>query len=565
MQQPHRYQIRESGRIARHGALLLALGAALWLGGPATASAAPDSAARPTPHYSGNFIVRWRDDTASTTTTTIAPAAASSSVAASSQSDRMLRIQQSTGVALSVKRQMGGNLQLLSVGERDAADPEATAARLRQDPRIAEVVPDRWLRLHDTTPNDPEFAFNQPYLGTPALATGGVNLPPAWDRTRGSSGLVIAVVDTGYLPHPDLASRIVPGYDFITDPAIANDGDGRDADATDAGDGVPAGFTCPGTSTQTTTATPNSWHGTRVAGTLGALTSNGLNIAGVDWNARIQPVRVSGRCGALLSDTVDGMRWAGGLSVPNAPANPTPARVVNISLGGGTCSSIEQQAVNDLAAKGVVVVAAAGNSAGAVEAPADCAGVVAVTAHANDGENVSYANTGPQVSLSAPGGGCGRSKMSSGSCTVTPSYIRTLSNDGTTSLGNYNVINSEGTSFAAPLVSGVASLMLAVNPALTPAQVLATLESSARPHPAGTYCTGSANIGTCGAGLLDANAAVIAAAQVAPAPQPATPAPSSSGGGGGGGALSWPVALGLCALGLLLGLGGRVRQSAKRR
>ncbi|MDF3839146.1 S8 family peptidase [Cupriavidus basilensis] len=563
MQQPHRYQIRESGRIARHGALLLALGAALWLGGPATAGAAPDSAARPTPHYSGNFIVRWRDDTASTTT--IAPAAASSSVAASSQSDRMLRIQQSTGVALSVKRQMGGNLQLLSVGERDAADPEATAARLRQDPRIAEVVPDRWLRLHDTTPNDPEFAFNQPYLGTPALATGGVNLPPAWDRTRGNSGLVIAVVDTGYLPHPDLASRIVPGYDFITDPAIANDGDGRDADATDAGDGVPAGFTCPGTSTQTTTATPNSWHGTRVAGTLGALTSNGLNIAGVDWNARIQPVRVSGRCGALLSDTVDGMRWAGGLSVPNAPANPTPARVVNISLGGGTCSSIEQQAVNDLAAKGVVVVAAAGNSAGAVEAPADCAGVVAVTAHANDGENVSYANTGPQVSLSAPGGGCGRSKMSSGSCTVTPSYIRTLSNDGTTSLGNYNVINSEGTSFAAPLVSGVASLMLAVNPALTPAQVLATLESTARPHPAGTYCTASANIGTCGAGLLDANAAVIAAAQVAPAPQPATPAPSSSGGGGGGGALSWPVALGLCALGLLLGLGGRVRQSAKRR
>ncbi|KJK23609.1 peptidase [Burkholderiaceae bacterium 16] len=561
MQQQLQYRSCGTRRIARHGALLLALGAALWLGAPASASAAPDPAARPAPRYSGNFIVRWRDGSTST---------ASSSAAASGQPDRMLSVRQNTGVALAVKRQMGGSLQLLSVSGSDAADPEATAARLRQDPRIAEVVPDRWLHLHDTAPNDPEFALNQPYLGTPAQVVGGVNLPPAWDRTRGSSSLVIAVLDTGYLPHPDLAARIVPGYDFITDTSIANDGDGRDTDATDAGDGVPSGFTCPGTSAPTTTATNNSWHGTRVAGTLGALTNNGVNIAGVDWNARIQPVRVSGRCGALLSDTVDGMRWAGGLAVPNAPANPTPARVINLSLGGGTCSSIEQQAVNDLAANGVIVVAATGNSASAVEAPADCSGVVAVTAHANDGENAGYANVGPQVSLSAPGGGCGNSKVVQGSngntCSVANSFIRTLSNDGTTSLGNYTVTSSQGTSFATPLVSGVAALMLAANPALTSAQLLATLKSSARPHPAGTFCTTTTGTGKCGAGLLDANAAVIAATQVAQPPPPSTPGTSSGGGGGGGGgALSWPLALGLCALGLLLSWSGRRRRSAKPR
>lgn len=557
--------------VTRLGALLLAVGATLGLGAPAAASVAHDPAARLAPPYSGNFIVRWRDDSTK----------GASSSAASVQPERMLGVQQNTGVALSVKRQMGGNLQLLSAAGNVAADPEATAARLRQDPRIADVVPDRWLHLHDTVPNDPEFMFNQTYLGTPGQVVGGVNLPPAWDHTRGTSSLVIAVVDTGYLPHPDLAARLVPGYDFIADPIIANDGDGRDADATDAGDGVPAGFTCPGTSKPTTTTTVNGWHGTRVAGTIGALTNNGQNIAGVDWNARIQPVRVSGRCGALLSDTLDGMAWAAGLSVPNAPANPTPARVVNVSLGGGACSSIEQQAVNDIVANGAVVVAATGNYAGPVDFPADCTGVVAVTAHANDGDNASYANVGPQVSLSAPGGGCGTSKTVVGSngltCMVAESFIRTLSNDGTTSLGNYNVTDTQGTSFATPLVSGVAALMLAANPALTPAQVLATLQSSARPHPPGTFCTSTTGTGRCGSGLLDANAAVIAATQIVQPPPPSPPstpstpskpsAPSTpdtpSSGDGGGGALSWPLALGLCALGLLPSWLGRRRRPVK--
>ena len=513
------------------------------LGAPCAAQADTTASVRQAPVYSGNYIVRWRDG--------------SQTVNTSADTSRMRRVESNTGLTLSVKRPMAGSLQLLSVKDPRGDDPETVARRLRDDPRVAEVVPDRWLRLHDTIPNDPEFNANQAYMGAPSVVVGGINLPRAWDRSRGSSNVVIAVVDTGYLDHPDLAGRLVAGYDFINSDAVSVDGQaGRENDAHDPGDFVPAGTTCPDGSG----ASNSTWHGTRVASVLGAATNNALGIAGVDWSARIQPVRVSGRCGALLSDTVDGMRWAGGLSVPNVPANPTPARVVNISLGGGTCSPIEQQAINDLNNAGVIVVAAAGNlgtnSSSTVDAPADCSGVIAVTAHANDGENASFAKVGSQVALSAPGGGCGTSKVvvTNGVATCAAaagqSFIRTLSNAGTAEPTTFNIVGSQGTSFATPMVSGVVALMLAVNPALTPAQVSTILKNTARPHPAGTFCTTGNNAGTCGAGLLDADAALAGAAS-----PPSTNAPAqtaSSGGGGGGGALApWSAA----AL-LIIGLAG---------
>lgn len=518
-------------------ALLLLMGTLLGLAPAAHADAG--TKVRQAPVYTGNYIVRWRDG--------------SQTVDTSADTARMRRVESNTGLGLSVKRPMAGALQLLTVKDDRGDNPETVAKRLRDDPRVADAVPDRWLRLHDTVPNDPEFNTNQTYMGAPSVVVGGANLPRAWDRTRGTSSLVIAVVDTGYLPHPDLAGRLVAGYDFISTTAVSQDGDGRDSDPTDPGDFVPSGTTC----SDGSGASDSSWHGTRVASVLGAVTNNAQGIAGVDWSARIQPVRVSGRCGALLSDTVDGMRWAGGLSVPGVPNNPTPARVVNVSLGGGSCSSIEQQAVNDLNAAGAIVVAATGNSAGAVEAPADCTGVIAVTAHANDGENASFANVGTQVTLSAPGGGCGNSKVvvSGGVATCASpsgqSFIRTLSNAGAASATTYTIINSQGTSFSAPMVSGVVGLMLAVNPSLTPAQVTAVLKNTARAHPAGTFCTTGKNVGTCGAGLLDADAAVAAA------PNPPATGGSGSGssggdsGGGGGAFAPWSAA----AL-LLIGLAG---------
>ncbi|GAA7755232.1 hypothetical protein HpMS107_02920 [Helicobacter pylori] len=537
------YRLLKSRLTSAAPAALLVIGAAL-AHAPA-AHADTGTAARPAPVYTGNYIVRWRDG--------------SQTVDTPADTTRMRQVASSTGLGLSVKRPMSGAMQLLTVKDSRGDDPEIVAKRLRNDPRIADAVPDRWLRLHDTIPNDPEFATNQTYLGPPSQVVGGVNLPKAWDRTRGSSSVVIAVVDTGYLPHPDLASRIIAGYNFVT-----SNGATRSSDATDPGDYVPSGVTCPDGSAGPEAST---WHGTRVAGTLGALTNNGLGIAGVDWSARIQPVRVSGRCGALLSDTVDGMRWAGGLSVPNVPNNPTPARVINVSLGGGTCSTIEQQAINDLNAAGVVVVAAAGNSAGAVEAPADCSGVVAVTAHANDGENASYANFGTQVTLSAPGGGCGNSKVGTIAgqpvCTAVggQSYIRTLSNDGATTIGNYTIVSSQGTSFATPMVSGVVALMFAVNGALTPAQVTTALQSSARPHPANTFCTTGSNVGKCGAGLLDADAA-LAAAIGTPASSTSTSTGSGGGGGGGGAMVPWSAAL-LLVIGVM-GFAIRRRVGVKR-
>ncbi|QEZ48427.1 MprA protease, GlyGly-CTERM protein-sorting domain-containing form [Cupriavidus oxalaticus] len=542
MPHPAQSVFRRCIPVYRWRASLVAI-AALCAAAPTNAAFAA-SASTSASTYTGQIIVRWRDGTASTVTPDAAGKAPAASAEAAQPASRLQQLRERTGIAATLRRPMGGNMDLLQVPDELATDPEAAAARLRQDPRVADAVPDRWLRLHDTLPNDPEFRANQPYLMGTGTAVGGVNLPRAWDRTRGSSGIVIAVVDTGTLPHPDLAARLLPGYDFISSTTVSNDNDGRDGDATDAGDNVPSGFTCPGSSSPTTEATANSWHGTRVASVLGAATDNGEGIAAVDWSARILPVRVSGRCGALLSDTVDGMRWAGGMPVPNVPANPTPARVVNISLGGGTCSSIEQQAVNDLNARGVVVVAAAGNNRGAVEAPGDCNGVIAVTAHANDGENATYANVGPQVAISAPGGGCGNSRVQNGACTSTPSVIRTLGNNGETSVGAYTVSSSQGTSFAAPMVSGVVAMMFALNGSLSPAQVTAALKSSARPHPSGTFCT--TNPGVCGAGLLDADNALAAAVSAPPAA--AAPAPSD---GGGGGAMPRWLALALACTGLL--------------
>lgn len=234
------------------------------------------------------------------------------------------------------------------------------------------VEPDsrRWI---SDAPDDAlytsQWSLNSVYGADPVE---GIDVEAAWTVTPGSNVGVVAVIDTGIQPHPDIISRLTSGADLITSPNVSNDGDGRDSDNTDPGDA------CGGVT--------SSWHGLHVAGTIGATSNNGLGIAGVDQRARVLPVRAIGTCGGWASDVADAIRWAAGLPVPGVPLNPTPAKVVNLSLGGaGMCSLIEQSAIDAAVGAGTVVVAAAGNSASDLDAipfsPASCNNVIAARGH----------------------------------------------------------------------------------------------------------------------------------------------------------------------------------------
>ncbi len=162
----------------------------------------------------------------------------------------------------------------------------------------------------------------------------------------GSTGVVIAVLDTGVLyDHPDLGrgdrgGKLLPGFDFVSASHMTNDGDGRDANPSDPGDWVDSSDKTNPLFTNCDIA-GSSWHGTRVAGMIGALTNNSAGVAGLDWNSFILPVRVLGKCGGIDSDILAGMRWAAGLHVAGVPDNPTPARILNLSLGSdGACEAV---------------------------------------------------------------------------------------------------------------------------------------------------------------------------------------------------------------------------------
>jgi serine protease len=387
------------------------------------------------------------------------------------------RIGATFGERLDHVRAMSGGQHVVRLGRKVGRSEAREIARLlRSDARIADAEPDERMQPM-LVPNDTLYGQQWHYFES----AGGIDLPAAWDVTTGSPAITVAVIDTGIVPHVELASRLVQGYDFIGDITESNDGDGRDADARDPGD-----YGCNGST--------SSWHGTHVAGTIGAASNNGAGVAGINWQSKLLPVRVLGRCGGYTSDIVDGMRWASGMAVPGVPANANPARVVNLSLGGsGACSSTFQSAVNDVVARGTVVVVAAGNSnADAAQTqPASCSGVIAVAASNRAGSRASYSNYGAKVAIAAPGG--------DGSDGI----LSTL-NAGTTTPGADSYAWYQGTSMATPHVSGVVSLMLSLTPSLTPAQVLQRLQQTARPFPAGSSCSTS----ICGAGIVDAAAAV---------------------------------------------------------
>ncbi len=412
---------------------------------------------------------------------------ADAGVTAVNPASRIARLGSRNGALLRPLRGMSGNAQVLQLSRMHSrAEAVELARQLAQDPDVLYAEADlRMVALR--VPNDTSYSQQWHYF-EPA---GGINLPTAWDRTVGSASITVAVLDTGLVAHPDLAGRTVAGWDFITNTTTAQDGNGRDADASDPGD-----YGCNGGS--------SSWHGTHVAGTIGAASNNGSGVAGVNWTSMIQPVRVLGRCGGYTSDIADAMRWSAGIAVAGASANTTPARVLNLSLGGsGSCSTTFQNAINDVVARGAVVVVAAGNNnadaAGA--SPANCNGVVAVAATTRSGARASFSNYGAKVSVSAPGASILSTLNSGSSVPTAPSYAW-----------------YSGTSMATPHVAGVVSLMLSLNPALTAAQVLTALKSSARAFPAGTGA--DCSVALCGAGIVDAAAALNAALPVQPPVEP---------------------------------------------
>ena len=416
-------------------------------------------------------------------------------------------------VPLKFERSLSGRAHLLKFDKSiTAGEARAIAARLKSDHQIESAEPDLMMRIDSLAlgsmiPADPGYATlpgQWHYMTPDAVNLGGANLPEAWTMTLGSANINVAVLDTGYLPHADLAT-VLPGYDFITSTGIANDGNGRDTDASDPGDWVNAGE-C----SSTALAAPSSWHGTHITGTIAALMNNGLDGTGIAPNVKILPVRVMGKCGGYTSDIVDAMRWAAGITVPGVARNNNPARIINLSLGAaGACSAAFQSAVNDVNAAGAIVVVASGNSAiNIVNQPANCSGVIAVTAHVLDGDNADYANIGAEIMISAPGGGCGTLNYV---CVVginNGRVVYSLGNTGTTAPMADSYALKRGTSMAAPHVAGTIALMLSLDPILTRAEVSSILRASARPHPSTSTCALYANANLCGAGMLDAQAAL---------------------------------------------------------
>jgi subtilisin family serine protease len=442
--------------------------------------AEPQRAARPTPKASSRdarynrlgreLMVRLADGVAEDWST-LAP-----------------RFAERIGMPIAAERKVG-NVWKLSVAIARTPDALAALAKaLEQDGAVMYADPVRYM-YPQFTPNDPLFALQ--WSLTDAVA--GINAGSAWDLQRGSSGLAIAVIDTGILDHPDLAGRVLPGYDFVTDAARARDGDARDANPRDEGDWASAGDCGDGVP-----AFDSFFHGLFVAGLIAANPDNGIGIAGLDFNAKILPVRALARCGGTDADIFEGMLWASGVPIAGIPPNPNPARIINLSLGGfGACSAAIQEAVDDAIAQGSIVVVSAGNeSSDALDfAPSNCSGVVTVGASNVVGDRTGYSNYGTRVDISAPGG--------DGSDETT--LIVSTGNDGLTVPGAPAYMIAAGTSFSAPLVTGTVALMLARNNTLTSGRVLSILQGTSREFPFGTSCRAGS---VCGSGLLDAGLAV---------------------------------------------------------
>lgn len=434
------------------------------------------------------FIVKYKDSVTSIPAKQVALGATATATANTNETATALSgalLQTKVNQLNKVTTKYGFNLQPYSntvsnatvltsnVGLTQNKAKQLAAEILSQDPSIEYIEPDLTLKLNSSLPTSIELTDLWALKNSSAY---GIKAETAWSKATGA-GIVVAVLDTGYLPHEDLNSQYVKngaavaGYDFISNNSYANDANpGRDPDASDPGDA------CKGE--------PSSWHGTHVAGIIAAA-NNGDGVVGLAYNAKILPVRVLGKCGGLLSDVAAAIVWASGGTVKGVPVNPNPAKVINLSLGAAssTCSTTMSNAIKIANSKGAVVVVAAGNDSMNVKyaTPANCANAVTVAATNERGDLTWWSNYGVGVDVSAPGEG-----------------IYSTYNDGSTTpaLDNYQFLS--GTSMAAPYVAALYAMIFELNNTSTLKEVDLILKMTT-----GHFSSDQGFVDSGGSGIID--------------------------------------------------------------
>ncbi len=439
--------------------------------------------------------------------------------------------------------------------ERNPALAVACAARTLEDSGEFDYVELDYLISHEmmmsrrpqqtvsAAPNDPLLGLQWHYLNqgegnSDENAPGGAGFLDFWERQgqSGSREVVVAVIDTGLaLNHPAIvgSANVVDGVDMVSVAYHENDDViGRDRDPNDPGDAC-AELDGP--------YAEDSYHGTHVAGTVGAVSTNdGDGVAGGAWNVTVVPIRALGRCGGLQSDIIDAIRWAVGLEPAQVTLlggeteeywNANPAQIINLSLGfrtPGGCPRSMQDAINDAVGAGAIVVAAAGNAGLDVEeySPAGCDNVVTVSAGDFAGELAWYSNYGAGVDIMAPGGDLladlNNDNRPDGVLSIRPGRDCVDPETGET-FTTCDYAYENGTSMAAPHVSAAFALLRAQYRDATNEELISLVVDTARAPrtetqcraacsetPGGTPITGEPGqcFRPCGAGLMDLGRAV---------------------------------------------------------
>ena len=405
----------------------------------------------------------------------------------------LYRLNPSAIQAASSRVKQSGLKPFNSSANRSKLETLQMAKKMRALEQFNYVEPN-FIHKASAVPNDSAYGFQ-------AWHYEQINMPEAWDRSSGMGNVKVAVLDTGVmLNHSDLATRTTSdGYDFIISQTNSGDGDGPDSDPSDPGDGRDNPL-CPNSRDYI-----SSFHGTHVAGTVGASGNDNVGVTGVNWNVNIMPIRVLGCNGGNDYEISQGILYAAGLAndfdvLPNSPAD-----IINLSLGSDYASRISREAISAARETGVIVIAAAGNSAlsgNPISYPASYPGVISVGATNPEGRRAAYSQYNDAIDIAAPGGYSSTNEKFSSAGVVVSTYASIV--DG---LITPSIAGLIGTSMAAPHVAGVASLMKGIYPNFTPDDFDLALSLGLMTVDLGT----TGNDVEYGYGLIDANKSLQAA------------------------------------------------------